>query len=163
MPAYRIMPLFGGNFRRMTPEETLDFHIRWAWAKMSKAYNVMASDFGATMPMGYALLSIDKSGTLSTRLGPKMGMEPTSMARLLKSLEQQGYIKRVPEGTDRRKVLIHLTPKGKEYRDITRQAVIRLNERIKKKIDQKKLDVFFEVIQEINTELDKNDIFIKKT
>ncbi|MCC6600492.1 MAG: MarR family transcriptional regulator, partial [Crocinitomicaceae bacterium] len=56
----------------MKPEETIDFHIRWSWAKMSKTYNsAMQSALGATMPMGYALLSIDKEGTLSTKLGPK--------------------------------------------------------------------------------------------
>lgn len=147
----------------MKPEETIDFHIRWSWAKMSKTYNsAMQSALGATMPMGYALLSIDKEGTLSTKLGPKMGMEPTSMTRLLKSLEMQGYIVREPEGKDRRKVLIKLTPKGKDCRDIARQTVIALNKRIRKNIDAKKLDVFFEVIQDINKELEKNDIFNKK-
>lgn len=147
----------------MKPEETIDFHIRWAWAKMSKTYNnAMLTAFGATMPMGYALLSIDKNGTLSTKLGPKMGMEPTSMTRLLKSLEEQGYIERVPEGKDRRKVLVQLTPKGKECRDIARQAVITFNTSIRKNIDEQKLELFFEVIQDINKELDKNDIFNKR-
>ncbi|MDZ4822284.1 MAG: MarR family transcriptional regulator [Flavobacteriales bacterium] len=143
----------------MSPEETIDFHIRWAWAKMSKAYNAEAAKHNATMPMAFALLSIDKNGTPATKLGPKMGMEPTSLTRLLKSLEDQGYIKREPDEADGRKVIVQITQKGKNYRDIAKQKVIQLNERMHEKIPQGKLNTFFEVIQTINTELDKNKIF----
>lgn len=143
----------------MKPEETVDFHIRWAWAKMSKAYNAEAVKHNATMPMAFALLSIDKDGTPATKLGPKMGMEPTSLTRLLKTLEDGGYIERIPDETDRRKVLVHITQKGKNYRDIAKQKVIQLNERIHSVVPSNKLNTFFEVIQSINSELDKNQIF----
>ena len=142
----------------MKPEQTIDFHIRWAWAKMQKHYNTQASSVGGTMAMGYALLSIDKDGTPSTGLGPKMGMEPTSMTRLLKTLEAEGLIERIPDQKDGRKVWVHLTKKGKEYREFSRSIVIRFNQHVQEKIDPKKLEVFFEVIQEINKELDKNEL-----
>jgi DNA-binding MarR family transcriptional regulator len=146
----------------MKKEETVDFHIRWAWTKMNKAYNAEASKLGATMSMGYTLLSIDKEGTPSTRLGPKMGMEPTSLTRLLNTLESEGYIKRIPSIEDGRKMLVHFTPKGRKYREITRQKVIQLNDRIQEIIPDKKLKVFFEVIQDINKLLDQNNIFNAK-
>jgi MarR family transcriptional regulator, organic hydroperoxide resistance regulator len=142
----------------MKPEETIDFHIRWAWAKMQKAYNAQAAKLGATMAMGYALLSIDKEGTLSTKLGPKMGMEPTGMTRLLKSLERDGYIERTPDAKDGRKVWVKLTPKGKEYREYSRSIVLQMNERIQKNIDPKKLTTFFEVIQDINHQLETTEL-----
>lgn len=143
----------------MHPEETIDFHIRWAWAKMSKAYNAEAAKLGATMAMAYTLLSIDKEGTPATKLGPKMGMEPTSLTRLLKSLEEQGYIERVPCKTDGRRVLVHLTRKGKNYRDISKEKVIQMNTRMHSMIPASKLNTFFEVMNTINRELDKNNIF----
>ncbi|NQX92775.1 MAG: MarR family transcriptional regulator, partial [Flavobacteriales bacterium] len=58
----------------MKPEETIDFHIRWAWSKISRMYNVEAAKYGGTMSIGYVLLNIEKDGTPSTKLGPKMGM-----------------------------------------------------------------------------------------
>jgi len=143
----------------MKPQDTVDFHIRWAWTKMSKAYNAEAARVGGTMPMGFTLLSIDKEGTPSTSLGPKMGMEPTSMSRILNSLEDQGYIKRVPSKDDKRKMIVKLTPKGKKYRDLTREKVIHLNEQIHNVIPGKKLKVFFEVMTDINKLLDANNIF----
>ncbi len=143
----------------MIPEETIDFHIRWAWAKMSKAYNVEASKKGGTMAMAFLLLNIDKEGTPATSLGPKMGMEPTSLTRILKTLEADGYIERKPAKNDGRKVLVTLTQKGKNYRDVSKQKVIQMNERMRSAIPENKLNTFFEVIQTINKELDKNNIF----
>lgn len=143
----------------MQREETIDFHIRWAWTKMSKLYNNEASQMGATMAMAYTLLCIDKKGIPATKLGPMMGMEPTSMTRILKSLEAQGYITRENDKKDGRKVLVQLTKKGKNYRDVSKQKVIQLNNHIKNEIPDEKLEVFFEVIQNINKILDKNNIF----
>jgi MarR family transcriptional regulator, organic hydroperoxide resistance regulator len=143
----------------MKPEDTIDFHIRWAWAKMSKAYNVQAAKVNATMPMAFTLLSIDKDGTPATKLGPKMGMEPTSLSRLLKTMEEQGYITRKKDEVDGRKVYIHITTKGQEYREIAKQHVIQLNEHMHRTIPAEKLQVFFEVMKTVNQELDKNKIF----
>lgn len=147
--------------QNMQREETIDFHIRWAWTKMSKLYNSEAAKVGATMAMAYTLLCIDKKGTPATKLGPMMGMEPTSMTRILKSLEEQGYILREADKKDGRKVLVHLTKKGKNYRDISKQKVLTLNERIRSEISGEKLGIFLEVIQDINKILDKNNIFSK--
>ena len=63
----------------------------------------------------FTLLSIDpKKGTPSTSLGPKMGMEATSLSRILKVLEERNLIKREPNPEDGRGVLIHLTEFGLE-------------------------------------------------
>lgn len=142
----------------MKPEETIDFHLRWAWAKTSRIYNAEAARYGVSMSIGYALLSIDREGTPSTKLGPKMGMEPTSLTRLLKSMEEMGLIMRVADKTDKRIVRIHLTEKGQEMRDVTKNKVIAFNVYMQQRIDKEKLKVFFDVIQQMNYLLE-NDIF----
>ena len=74
----------------MKPEETVDFHIKRTWQSIAKMYNEVAAGYGATMATGYVLLNIDKElGTPSTALGPKMGMEATSLSRILKSMEEK--------------------------------------------------------------------------
>lgn len=143
----------------MRQEETIDFQIRGAWAKISRMYNVEAGKFGGTMSMGYILLNIDKDGSPSTSLGPKMGMEPTSLTRILKKMEETGLIKRVPDSTDKRRVLIFLTTEGKKLRKVSKEVVIRFNESIKTRISKKKLAVFNEVITDLNLILDENNIF----
>lgn len=143
----------------MKPEETIDFHLRWAWAKISKLYNAEAAKHGGTMSIGYALLNIDKEGTPSTKLGPKMGMEPTSLTRLLKSMEEMELIVREPDETDRRIVRIRLTKQGKIMREKSKETVLEFNQFLAQRIQKKKLDIFFEVIQQINESMDEEEIF----
>ena len=78
-------------------------------------YNELVAPYGITVSVGFALLNIDvQKGTPSTALGPKMGMESTSLSRVLKSMEKQGLIIREPNPNDRRSVMIKLTESGKE-------------------------------------------------
>ena len=96
-------------------EKTIDYVLRTTWLAVQKMYNEEASKFEATMATAFTLLSIDpKKGTPSTSLGPKMGMEATSLSRILKVLEERNLIKREPNPEDGRGVLIHLTEFGLE-------------------------------------------------
>lgn len=150
-----------GNFVTMKPEETIDFHLRWVWAKVSRLYNTVAARHGGSMAIGYILLNIDKEGTPSTKLGPKMGMEPRSLTRTLKTMEENGLIVRKADGTDRRMVRVHLTRKGQSMREASREAVIQFNTAIRTRIEPAKLTCFFEVMGELNTLLDDPQIFEK--
>ena len=72
----------------------MDFAIRHLWHKISRMYNQKANDHDLTMSIGFILLNIEKEGTPSTQLGPKMGMEPTSLSRTLKTMEETAMIVR---------------------------------------------------------------------
>lgn len=135
----------------MKPEETIDFHIRCAWLKISKMYNQEALRHGLTQATGFVLLNIDpKGGTPSTRLGPLMGMEPTSLSRTLKSMEEKGWICRVDDNSDRRITRITLTAEGKKFRNISKQVVVSFNQRLLNVIPHEKLEHFREVMEIIN-------------
>src|SRR5699024_4680000 len=89
-------------------EKTIDYILRAIWMNISKMYNEEAGKKGSTMATGFALINIDpENGTPSTSLGPKMGMETTSLSRTLKSMENKGLIERKPNPEDGRSVLIH--------------------------------------------------------
>ena len=82
------------------------------------------------MSIGFVLISIDyKNGTPSTLLGPKMGIEANSLSRTLKKMEEQGLIYRDKNPEDGRSVLIKLTHKGKQEREIAKQIVLKFNNR----------------------------------
>ena len=146
----------------MRSEDTADFHIRWSWYNISRMYNLKASENDGTMAIGYALLNIDKEGTPSTKLGPKMGMEPRSMTRMIKSLEKNGLITKKSDKKDKRMVRLFLTESGNELRKKSRDVVIKFNEKIFEKINQKDLNTCFSVLKEINLLIDENHIFTTK-
>ncbi|QOI96791.1 MAG: MarR family transcriptional regulator [Flammeovirgaceae bacterium] len=144
----------------MKREETVDYHIRSAWHAISRMYNQQAARYNATMAIGFVLLNIDaEEGTPATKIGPLMGLEPRSLTRLLKSLEEQGAIYREVDKSDKRSVRIFLTDEGKKGRERSKEIVLRFNEAVREEIPQEKLSVFFEVIQNINKIIERNTIY----
>lgn len=132
--------------KKILKENLVDFNLRHAWHKVSRMYNQKAKVHGLTMSIGFILLVVDKEGTPSTQLGPRMGMEPTSLSRTLKTMEKKGYIYREIDGEDRRKVLVFLTPEGLELRKEVRKVVLSFNQKVLNNIPEEKLAVFFEVM-----------------
>lgn len=131
-------------------EKTIDYVLRATWTSVAKMYNEEASKEGSTMATGFALLSIDpEKGTPSTSLGPKMGMEATSLSRTLKTMEEKGLIIRQKNPEDGRSVLIHLTDFGKEMRDYSRKVVLQFDEAVKKEISEEELQTFLGVAYKI--------------
>jgi DNA-binding MarR family transcriptional regulator len=148
----------------MKREETIDFNIKASWHAIARMYNQQALKYGGTMSVGFALLNINsEEGTPAMKIGPLMGLEPRSLTRLLKSMEEKGLIYREADKVDKRSVRIYLTKEGKKNKEKSRETVLRFNEAVREEIPNKKLDVFFEVLQEINRMIDKNNIYEKVT
>ena len=130
-------------------KETFDSALRSTWNLVSRMYNKEASKFDSTMATGFALLSIDAEGTPSTTLGPKMGMESTSLSRLLNAMEERNLIYRTQNPDDGRSILVHLTAYGKEKRDDSKDVVLHFNKIIEESLSPEKITTFFEVINSI--------------
>jgi len=141
-------------------DKTIDYILRATWQAVSRMYNEEASKYGGTMATGFVLLSIDKDkGTPSTALGPKMGMEATSLTRTLKSMEEKGLILRKKNPDDGRGVLIYLTKFGKEKRELSKNTVLKFNETIREHIPDEKLQHFIEVAEVINNLIAEKKVF----
>lgn len=141
-------------------DKTIDYVLRATWQAVSRMYNEEAAKYDASMALGFALLSIDKEGgTPSTTLGPKMGMEATSLTRTLKTMEEKGLILRKKNPVDGRGVLIFLTEFGKEKRELSRNTVLKFNETIKQNVAIEKLENFMEVSEIINVLILDKKIF----
>lgn len=144
----------------MNKEQLFDFYVRNNWFKMSRYYNQVAAQYDMSFSWGFILLAVEKEGTPSTSLGPRMGMEPTSLSRTLKNMEERGLIYREACKDDKRKSLVYLTKEGVEKRRMAREVVLDFNEALYKKIPKTKVKAFFEVSLKIdeylNTLLDEN-------
>ncbi len=141
-------------------EKTIDYMLRATWQAVSRMYNEEASKYDGSMAIGFALLSIDKEeGTPSTNISNRMGMEPTSLTRTLKTLEEKGLIIRKKNPNDGRGVLIYLTELGKEKRELSKETVLKFNEVIRKNLTEEKLNHFMEVSETINDLITDKKIF----
>ena len=141
-------------------KKTLDAVLRSTWNSVSKMYNREASKFDSTMAMGFALLNIDASGTTSTALGPRLGMESTSLSRLLNNMEKKKLILREQNPNDGRSVLIFLTEFGKNKRDDSRSVVLNFNNHIESKLNKQQVKNFLKVAECIMKESKEFENFI---
>lgn len=142
--------------RVMKPEQTFDFHIRKTWIQIFKMYNDLVTEQGLTTSLGMALLNIDiKEGTRSTALGPKMGMESTSLSRLLKSMEAQDLIVKESDPSDKRSVVLKLTKAGIEKRNVARSVVLKFNQSIVSEIGAERTKEFLNTMEDINNIIEK--------
>ena len=136
-------------------KELIDGRIRHAWHRVYRLYNQRAIAHGLTISAGFILMHIDKEGTPSTTLGPRMGMEPTSLSRTLKSMEDQGWIKRVISQIDKIKVFIFLTPEGLLKRNLVKDFLLEFNEKLNQRIPTKDLDGFFNTMNILDQVIDE--------
>ena len=147
----------------MLKENTIDHNLRATWQLVSKMYNEQANKQGYTMAMGFVVLNIDADkGTPSTTLGPKMGMEATSLSRILKSMEDKGIIFREKNPNDGRSVLIKLTNLGIKKRNQAKETVIQFNEMINQNVSKTDMNGFLKVIETIHKMIGENLIFNNK-
>ena len=143
----------------MKKEKTIDFHIKWAWHSISRMYNMYAASEEMTMSIGYVLLNIDlEKGTPATKIGPSIGMEARSLTRMLKTLEEKGWIYRETDPNDKRFVNVFLTDLGKQKRSFARKGVIDFNNVIAEGLSKDKLAKFYEIISEINDLVEKKSL-----
>lgn len=136
--------------KNKTEKFEIDLILKSTWLSVSKMYTEMASAYDSTAVQALTLLKIDpRDGTRSTNLGPKMAIEPTSLTRIIKLLEDNGYIYKDKTSTDKREVIIKLTEKGMKHRDISKDVVVNFNQSIVDQIEPEKLKIFKEVMETI--------------
>lgn len=139
----------------MKPEETVDYHIRAAWYGFFRMYNQEAVKHGFTTSIGFVLLNLHfEIGTPATKIAPLMGMESRSLSRMLKSMDGQGLIRKEQDENDKRLVLIFLTEKGREKREISRLTIRGFNEELSSKISTDEFTTFVKVMNTINTQIE---------
>jgi len=135
----------------MKPQETIDFHIKTTWLNLSRMYNQIAAEYGMSLTIAHVLLNVRKDGTPATKIAPAMGMEPTSLSRLLKNMEERKFIYRASDKKDKRVVRIFLTDEGYLKKKVAGMVIQSFNERVKQVVDTEDFNTFMNVIQQINT------------
>ncbi|MBL0330233.1 MAG: winged helix-turn-helix transcriptional regulator [Bacteroidetes bacterium] len=130
--------------------ETVDSKLKSAWQIISRMYNAEAAQYGGSIAIGHFLLNIDSDeGAYASDIAPKLGMESTSLSRIIKALEDEKLIIRKADKEDKRKVKLILTQKGKENKELAKKIVRNFNAEIENKIGKNKIDEFLKTVNDI--------------
>lgn len=139
--------------------EDVGFDIKVTWLAIAKHFAPLGLEQGITVSMGFVLLNISKEkGASATKIAPLLGMEPRSLTRLLKNLEQMKLITRKPDPEDGRGVRIFLTEKGVQMKKTAKQNVVSFNEALRREIPKDRLADFFRTLEDIHRVIDQHKI-----
>lgn len=143
--------------------ETIDSKLKTAWQVVSRMYNAEALLHDATIAMGHFLLNVDShEGSYASEIAPALGMEGTSLSRIIQSLEEKKMIQRIPDKNDKRKTKIILTKKGVQQKELAKNTVRNFNHMAELKIGKEKITVFFKVLDEITELAEQRNKLLKQ-
>src|SRR6476620_8339444 len=103
--------------------ETIDSVVR-----SLRRVNLQGSFFGQTVAIRFGLsesdvealeLLLDTGAATAGRLSELMGLSTGAVTRVIDRLEQAGYVRRVPDAADRRRVVVELVPEKMEAMEAT--------------------------------------------
>jgi len=148
--------------RHLRPEESVCFTTKTTWHAISRLYNTTGAQHDVSAATGFVLLNIDlDKGTPATKIAPMLGMEARSLTRMLKTMEEKGYLERRADPSDGRVMRIFLTEEGKKKRELAKVGVVAFNKAVRSAVPEDKLNIFFEVANLINEIIDKKSIYDK--
>ena len=95
-------------------EDMFCYGIYVASHVINRAYTPHLTRLGLTYPQYITLTLLwERDGQKVSELAAALRMETSTLTPLLKRLETQGYVRRIPDDKDRRAVLIDLTEQGR--------------------------------------------------
>ncbi|QKO20648.1 MarR family winged helix-turn-helix transcriptional regulator [Rhodoferax sp. BAB1] len=109
--------------KTLTPDQALQLDKQLCFAlysashAMSKAYKPHLDALGLTYPQYVAMLVLwERDGLTVSEIGERLFLDSGTLTPLLKRLEGAGYISRLRDAADERRVLIQLTAAGRKLK-----------------------------------------------
>lgn len=115
------------------PHRNLVVELRQAYTTLDDLVPARLSEHGFTdFRPAYSKVFeyLDDTGTTVSVLAERANMTKQAMAELVATLEDRGYVKRVPDPHDRRARLVLPTDRGREVFRVARGLVPELHDRI---------------------------------
>lgn len=115
----------------MTSQPSILYLVKQVELSVRSHLDDMMRPLGMTTPLYTALTVLESHGQItSAQLARSSFVTSQSMADMVLSLEQRGYIERRRDGADRRRLLIGLTAKGRKFLAKHRPRAIALENRM---------------------------------
>ncbi len=112
-------------------DESIGHLIRRAHQRASATFMTILADHHFTPTQFLALARLRERGRRSQhRLGRLTAMDPATIQGVTRRLFDRGYIARTPDATDRRRMVLELTPEGHSVADRLLNGITAVNGQI---------------------------------
>ena len=141
------------------PQNSIGYLLRDTYRAFSKVLQTRISAHGVTIGQWYFLRVLwEEDGLTQRELSQRVGMmEPTTVTAL-NGMEKRGYVKRVRNATDRRKVNIFLTEKGRALRSRLLPHAADVNRIASKNVTLQDIERMRTVLNTMKENLDRESI-----
>ena len=96
-------------------DEQVQHLLRRAHQRASAIFLNVLADAQLTPTQFFAMARLHETGKLSqNRLGRLAAMDPATIQGVIRRLQERGFIERLPDPNDRRRMVLSLSPKGQE-------------------------------------------------
>jgi len=141
----------------MKISKTVGYHLRNTQQAVSRMYNSYATQNNISISMAYVLLLLNRiDGKPSTQIGPDLGMEASSITRLMKTMEDKKLIVKKQDKYDGRQVNVFLTALGEKKKSKAKETIKGFNDILKKQISKEELNSFLCTLEKINQLAEEN-------
>ena len=104
-------------------DNQLCFALYSASLAMTKVYKPLLAPLGLTYPQYLVMLALwEADGQGVGELGDRLALDSGTLTPLLKRLEAQGRVSRERDAVDERRVVIRLTPEGRQLKAAARSV-----------------------------------------
>ena len=98
-------------------DRQLCFALYSASLAMTKVYKPLLAPLGLTYPQYLVMLALwEQDGQSVSTLGDRLALDSGTLTPLLKRLEAQGVLSRERDAADERRVIVRLTPAGRQLK-----------------------------------------------
>jgi MarR family transcriptional regulator, organic hydroperoxide resistance regulator len=125
----------------VTDEPSILLALQRATHATLHALAAQVADLGLTPAEINALANLaDRRPRTVSELGQLIGSPPTTLTSVLDRLERRGHVTRNPHPTDRRALVVGLTPSGRRGAASIRRAITRLEKHLLGGLDAASVD-----------------------
>jgi DNA-binding MarR family transcriptional regulator len=101
----------------VSTRDSVGFAVREVWRSFARCLQPRIAREGVSIGMWFALRMLwDEDGMTQRELGDRVGINGPTMVTALNSMERAGLVKRVQNRTDRRKINVFLTARGRNLK-----------------------------------------------
>jgi len=98
-------------------DNQLCFAVYSASLAMTRLYKPLLDPLGLTYPQYLVMLALwEQDGPMVSELGQRLSLDSGTLTPLLKRLEATGYVSRVRDAQDERRVRIHVSAAGRRLK-----------------------------------------------
>ena len=109
-----------------------------------------------------SMLAFDQNPVTAGELSEKLNVTTARIARILNSLESKQYIRRKNDRTDRRKIFVTITKKGKELADSTKKEIMDKIVQVIQEVGYDEIQTYISIVLKIRSVLNNQDTISKR-